>query len=158
MRLAWATASEKNSARFEVERSSDGVRFSKVAEVAAAGSSGTSYAYALLDAGLPARVPTLYYRLRQVDLDNSFNYSPVRIVALKTATGLALFPNPATDGATLTGAEPGAQVQVYDALGRMVATATADTAGTATLVLPQWLAKGVYVVRTGAAVLRLSVE
>ena len=35
VRLTWATASEVNSARFEVERSADGVSFSKVDEVAA---------------------------------------------------------------------------------------------------------------------------
>jgi hypothetical protein len=47
-------------------------------------------------------------------------------------------------------------VQVLDALGRQVATATADATGTA--ALPAGLAPGVYVVRAGAQALRLTVE
>jgi len=97
VRLAWATASEKNSARFEAERSQDGRTFERLGTVAAAGSSSTPRSYELLDAKLPTGVATLYYRLRQVDLDGTFNYSPVRTVTLKgmAAAGLALYPSPA---------------------------------------------------------------
>jgi uncharacterized delta-60 repeat protein len=160
VRLAWATASEKNSAAFEVERSLDGQAFIRVGTLAAAGSSATPRSYELLDTRLPAGVPLLYYRLQQVDQDGSFSYSPVRTVALTGASaGLALFPNPAHGGtATLTGAQPGAVVTVLDALGRQVLTAPADAAGTAVLALPPGLASGVYVVRTGSQALRLTVE
>jgi hypothetical protein len=73
--------------------------------------------------------------------------------------GPTLFPNPAPGAAaTLVGAAPGAAVQVLDALGRRVATATADAAGTAQLALPAGLPGGVYVVRAGSAALRLAVE
>jgi hypothetical protein len=95
-----------------------------------------------------------------VDLDGTFSYSPVRVVALTgAAAGLAVYPNPAHGhAATLTGAVPGTVVTVLDALGRPVTSATADTAGSAALVLPAGLAAGVYVVRTGAKALRLTVE
>ncbi|MGI4866412.1 MAG: glycine-rich protein [Janthinobacterium lividum] len=158
--LAWATASEVNSTSFEVERSLDGRTFTRLGTVAAAGSSSSARSYQLLDAQLPAGAALLYYRLKQMDLDGTFSYSPVRTVALTgAAAGLSLFPNPAHSGAaTLTGAEAGTVVTVYDALGRPVATATADATGTAALVLPAGLATGVYVVRTGATALRLVVE
>ena len=161
VRLAWATASEKNSATFEVERSLDGTRFGHIGTVAAAGSSSALRRYELLDGQLPAGATLLYYRLRQVDQDGTFSYSPVRAVALGGAAGqgLALFPNPAPGGtATLMGAQPGAVVTVFDALGRQVATATADAAGTAALALPDGLATGVYVVRVGSQALRLTLE
>jgi alpha-tubulin suppressor-like RCC1 family protein len=67
---------------------------------------------------------------------------------------LTLYPNPANGRATLTGTLPGTAVQVLDATGRLVATATADAAGTA--VLP--LSAGVYVVRAGSKAVRLTVE
>jgi hypothetical protein len=157
VRLVWATASEVNSARFEVERSADGVAFAKVGQVAAAGSSPSTHAYALTDARLPSGASLLYYRLRQVDLDGSFTYSPVRTVALAgAAAGLSLYPNPTAGAATLTGAEAGAVVQLLDALGQIVGTAVADATGTATL--PAGLPTGVYVVRSGAHALRLTVE
>ncbi|MBF9223211.1 LamG-like jellyroll fold domain-containing protein, partial [Hymenobacter ruricola] len=160
VRLAWATASEKNSARFEVERSTDGVAFGRIGTVAAAGSSSSARRYEWLDAKLPGGAVTLYYRLRQVDLDGTFSHSPVRTVGLAgAAEGLALYPNPAPGGAaTLAGLAPGTAVAVYDALGRPVASATADASGTAALVLPAGLPVGVYVVRAGTRAIRLTVE
>ena len=162
VRLAWATASEKNSAAFEVERSLDGAAFARLATVAAAGTSSAPRSYGFMDYQLPARLPTLYYRLKQVDADGTVAYSPVRTVALagKAANaGLALFPNPARPGAaTLTGAAPGTAVTVCDTLGRSVASATADASGTAVLALPAGLPTGVYAVRAGAQAVRLTVE
>ena len=72
--------------------------------------------------------------------------------------GLALYPNPASRAATLTGATAGATVQVLDALGRVVATATATATGTAALALPLSLPVGLYVVQSGGQALRLVVE
>jgi hypothetical protein len=155
VRLAWATASEKNSRYFEVERSADGVGFAAIGTVAAAGTTATARTYALRDAALPAGAAVLYYRLRQVDLDGTAHYSPVRSVAV--ASGLTLYPNPTAGGAaTLAGVVPGAAVQVLDGLGRVAATATADATGTARV--GAGLAPGVYVVRAGSAALRLVVE
>ena len=158
VRLAWATASEKNSQAFEVERSLDGTGFERIGTVAAAGSSSALRSYELLDTKLPNGAAMLYYRLRQMDLDGTFNYSPVRAVALKAAAGLSLYPNQATTGTMLTGALPSTVVTVYDALGRLVTSATANAAGTASLTLPVGLPTGVYVVRAGAQALRLTVE
>jgi hypothetical protein len=165
VRLAWATASEKNSARFDVERSTDGRTFASSGTVAAVGSSSTARAYGFDDTRLPIYAAALYYRLKLVDTDGTFRYSPVRTVALVGTTltgagaGLTLYPNPAPSGAaTLMGAQPGAVVTVVDALGRTMTTATADASGTAALVLPGGLATGVYVVRVGSNALRLAVE
>jgi extracellular elastinolytic metalloproteinase len=160
VRLAWATASEVNSARFEVERSLDGTSFQLVGAVAAAGTTVTAHAYGLRDAALPLGISQLYYRLRQVDQDGTAHYSVVRPVTLAGAlAGLSLSPNPVHGGAaTLRGAVPGTQATVLDALGRVVCSAAVDATGTATLALPPGLATGVYVVRAGAQALRLTVE
>ena len=165
VRLAWATASEKNSARFEVERSADGRTFAPISTVATAGNSSSARAYALTDEKLPTGAATLYYRLRQVELDGTASYSPVRTVTLPGTTltgataGLALYPNPTHSGAaTLTGALPGTTVTVLDALGREVTRATADAAGAAKLALPAGTPAGVYVVRASGKAVRLTVE
>lgn len=158
VRLAWATASEQHNAGFWVERSADGVAFAPLRFVPGVGSSSSPRAYAYADAAAPAGA-LAYYRLRQVDMDGSFSYSPVRSVALSAKAGLALYPNPAHAGAaTLAGARPGTLVTVFDPLGRPVASAPADAAGTAALVLPAGLPAGVYVVRAGSQALRLTVE
>jgi len=160
VRLAWATASESNSARFQVERSPDGLSFDQIGTVAAAGSSSAPRQYAWLDATLPAGATGAYYRLRQVDQDGTAAYSPVRHLALAGSGGAArlrIFPNPAPGAATLAGAPAGAVLHVLDARGRLVASALADAAGTA--LLPAGLAPGVYAVRAaGGTVARWLVE
>ncbi|MCC2544888.1 IPT/TIG domain-containing protein [Hymenobacter sp. BT175] len=158
--LAWRTASENNSDRFEVERSADGRTFERLGTVAAQGNSSRASDYAFLDGRYPDAISLLYYRLRQVDRDGTFSYSPVRPVRVsaRPTAGLLLFPNPTTGAATLTGTEPGTAVTVYDALGRQVLTATTDATGVVELVLPRGLPTGVYVVRVGSKALRLAVE
>ena len=155
VRLAWA--SEKNSQAFEVERSFDGHAFTRIVTIAA---SNSPRRYELLDPNPPIQQSTLYYRLKQVDADGTFSYSPVRTVAFTHLLNYSptLFPNPAHAVATLTGALPSTQVTIYDALGRAVATTTTEAAGTAALLLPQGLPAGVYVVRTNSKALRLTVE
>jgi hypothetical protein len=156
--LRWTTASELRNAYFGVESSLDGTVFQALGQVAGQGTSSLAHSYQWLDHEL-ARYGTrvVYYRLRQVDQDGTVTYSLVRSVAVPLVAGPALFPNPTRAAATLTGAAPGARVLVYDALSRLVITATADAAGTAALVLPDGLAQGVYLVRVGASALRLSV-
>jgi hypothetical protein len=81
---------------------------------------------------------------------------PVRPAAL--AGALTLFPNPTHGSPTLRGAVPGAPVEVVDALGRPVLRTSADATGTATLVLPPGLTRGVYVVRTSQQALRVILD
>jgi hypothetical protein len=156
--LKWATASEKNNDRFEVEASADGRSFRRIGQVPGHGSSTQPHAYQFTDAAIARYgAGVVYYRLRQVDADGTASYSPVRPVSVRQLAGLALFPNPTTQMATLTGAVPGTPVTVLDAVGRLVLRVMATSAGTATLELPAELAAGVYVVRTGQQALRLTV-
>ena len=129
--LNWATASEVNSASFDIERSFDGTSFANIGEVAAHGTTATAHAYAFTDAGIAARAQgPVYYRLRQVDLNGTAAYSPVQAVSFtKAATvALSLYPNPASATTHLDlSALPATgsyQVLVLDATGRQVLTAT----------------------------------
>ncbi|GAA4357673.1 hypothetical protein GCM10023185_22590 [Hymenobacter saemangeumensis] len=89
VRLTWATAMEKNSAGFDVEKSADGRSFSRLGTVASrSGSQPGSYRYDDLDAPTAA-----YYRLRQRDHDGSFQLGPVVYVGA-TASPYYLLPNP----------------------------------------------------------------
>jgi hypothetical protein len=112
----------------------------------------------LLDTNIPLAASLLYYRLRQVDRDGAVAYSPVRSVHANAWAALSLFPNPTTGPAALAGAGPGTLVRVFDAMGRLVFTTTADSTGAARLVLPTRLLPGVYVVRNGTHALRLVLE
>jgi hypothetical protein len=91
-----------------------------------------------------------------VRLNQPVGLLPVRPSALTSA--LTLFPNPTHGSPTLHGAAPGTPVEVVDALGRAVLRTSADAAGTATLVLPPGLPRGVYLVRTNQQILRVALE
>ena len=158
VRLDWATASELRSERFEVERSTDGKTFERIGTVAAQGSSTHRADYEFLDNKALAKATTRYYRLRQVDTDGAAEYSPIRSVQAGSTTRLELYPNPAHRNLSVTGAAAGAAVEIFDALGRSVLTAPADADGQARLTLPAGLPSGVYIVRSGNDVRRLTVE
>jgi hypothetical protein len=94
-RLEWITATEFNNARFDIERSLDGQLFEKIGEVAGAGNSQEARSYYFVDGR--ALGQTLYYRLRQVDIDGSFHYSEIRQVNFSGQPGywMIVYPNPA---------------------------------------------------------------
>ncbi|MDO7845591.1 T9SS type A sorting domain-containing protein [Hymenobacter sp. M29] len=126
--LAWATATERNSARFEVERSLDGRTFGAVLSLPGQGNSTQLHEYTALDAKAPAHL--LYYRLRQVDLDGTVAYSQVLTVAGTDAPAeWTVYPNPTTE--RLTAALPtaaGRTYRVLNTLGQVVAHGDAATA------------------------------
>ncbi|MBF9141380.1 FG-GAP-like repeat-containing protein [Hymenobacter properus] len=82
---------------------------------------------------------------------------PLATATGRTAAALSAFPNPARGAATVTGATPNAPLTILDAVGRALLTATTDATGTARLPL-EGLPAGVYLVRCGEQVRRLTVE
>ncbi len=138
VQLAWATASERNSAQFIIERSLDGQAYAAVASVAAQGSTQQAHRYASLDRTAPAG--RLYYRLRQVDADGTARYSPAVTVA-GPATEFTLAPNPAHESLHLLTEQPTAYL-IRTALGQVALQGT-TVAGTCTVPVGQ-LAPGVY--------------
>jgi hypothetical protein len=97
--LTWATASEKNNAGFEVQRSADGEGFAKLAWVAGAGSSQSARSYSFRDAAPLNGVS--YYRLKQVDADGTASYSPVQMVQRTAPMAITAYPNPTADQAQI---------------------------------------------------------
>lgn len=73
--ISWKTATENNSDYFELQKSFDGISFTKLAKIKAAGNSHTLKEYLSKD---EKKINTqLYYRLKIVDLDNTYKYSPI---------------------------------------------------------------------------------
>ncbi|MEL6845213.1 MAG: T9SS type A sorting domain-containing protein, partial [Bacteroidota bacterium] len=122
--LVWVTASEENTRAFEIERSIDGLVFSKIDEVAAAGSSQEIRPYRF-DDNTTANLDfaKLFYRLKMVDLDGSFSYSEVESVTLsdKVDFSLMLAPSPPENYLKVEfTADPGqtAEIIVVNSLGQ----------------------------------------
>ncbi|GGN01617.1 hypothetical protein GCM10010967_40070 [Dyadobacter beijingensis] len=90
--LTWATAEERNSEYFDVERSRDARSWAAVGRLSAKGTTHTFTEYRLEDADPFAG--TSYYRLRQVDTDQSFTYSHIATVQ-RPGFVASVFPSPA---------------------------------------------------------------
>lgn len=93
----WQTASEENVSRFEIEKSTDGSRFTAIGTVMAKGNSASQNNYAFSDNKIES-LNTIYYRLKTIDIDNSKSYSPIAIVKMNVTGGNAyISPNPVSD-------------------------------------------------------------
>jgi hypothetical protein len=149
--LTWATASEKNSAYFAVERSADGREFARIAEAKAQGSATVATEYRAAD---EQPLPGLsYYRLRQVDADGTANYSPVVSVNSTGIASLSLAPNPVADVVlvNLTGlTDPAATMEVRTLSGKLLLAAPAATGTTQPLNMRE-LPAGVYLLQVRTA-------
>lgn len=75
--LEWSTSAEINSKEFQIEKSNDGVTYRRLNTVPAAGNSSILKKYTYLDI---EATELNYYRLKMVDLDNSYKQSNVVIV------------------------------------------------------------------------------
>jgi hypothetical protein len=95
----WSTASEHNASYYVVDKSRDGVNWTILNTLAAAGNSTTVIEYALTDNNVVSG--TTYYRLTQFDNDGiseTFNIASVNCGAKQAITSnLVAYPNP-SDG------------------------------------------------------------
>lgn len=92
--LSWRTSSEINNRGFEIEYSTDAEAWDVIGFVAGHGTTNQPRQYHYthrLQKGIN------YYRLRQIDFDGQFEYSPVRRVSLLDDIDFILYPNPVSE-------------------------------------------------------------
>lgn len=118
--LSWKTADELNTSHFEIERSTDGVLFEKIASMPAANSNGL---HNYQQADHQPQKGINYYRIKQVDKDGRFTYSAViRISFNNNESLLSVYPNPASQFVLLDFAalQQKVQVKIFDMQGRLI--------------------------------------
>jgi len=93
--LTWETYSELNNDRFEVQHSSNGKEWAQIGQVNGAGTHWGKLNYAFTHQNAPNGIN--YYRLKQVDFDGTFEYSPVataNVLGLGAQGRISVYPNP----------------------------------------------------------------
>lgn len=95
--LFWKTTNEVNVSNFRIERSSDGVNFHGIATVNAYNNLANNYSFT--DNSTIENV--VYYRLKMIDKDGSFQYSFIILLKNKTSNRLSMYPNPASTLVTI---------------------------------------------------------
>lgn len=149
--LKWATSYEFNNAKFVVEKSTDGVNYTSVGEIAGAENSYEEKNYSFTDLGFRAG-DVAYYRIKQLDLDNKFTYSKVVYVNNSKAGlgNIRLFPNPVRGNETIQVAGISAadlnkgNVRIYSVTGAPVAF---DIAGSNAIQLDSRTPSGMYIIQ-----------
>lgn len=94
--LNWQTASENNTALYEVESSSNGTDWSVIGELEAAGNSAEFINYTFQDPNRSSGVT--YFQLKQFDKDGNYKvYGPVSTSCSDLTVNVEVFPNPTND-------------------------------------------------------------
>ncbi|MBO6518270.1 MAG: T9SS type A sorting domain-containing protein [Bacteroidia bacterium] len=100
--LTWATATEIDNSHFEIERSLDGKEFEYIGEELGNGNSSNIIEYMFVDPMVPVQRTPIYYRLKQVDFDGAFEYSPIVYITSEEETRFKVYPNPASSVLTVS--------------------------------------------------------
>lgn len=103
IKVTWATASELNTNRFEVLRSTDAVNFVKVGELPAAGNSNTIKNYLYDDHDVVPGI-TYYYQIREVDNGSHVQLTNIANAKLERDKFelISIYPNPVVDNTVIT--------------------------------------------------------
>ena len=121
--LNWKTTDETNTLSFELERSKDGVNYTKIASVAATNLPGVHQYNYTDDNVILFGVPVVYYRIKQKEIGGRFAYSQIVPITISKVSFVILYPNPAFDKANLIMSVNKAeqvQARVIDNMGRIV--------------------------------------
>ncbi|MDW3194427.1 MAG: T9SS type A sorting domain-containing protein [Cytophagales bacterium] len=150
VRLSWSTASEINNDYFEVERAVDGLAFEVIGRLEGQGTSNERTDYLFRDT-TPTRGIN-YHRIKQVDFDGQFDFSPIIDVNTNffSFRQFEIFPNPTNDHLTVQ-FESFQQIPVsfsiVDLFGRTVLQSVLDPSedlGSFTIDLPENMHPGIY--------------
>ena len=144
--LKWQTSMEENNDHFDVERSTDGGNYVKITTVKAVGNSSTLQSYAAVD-NTPANGIN-FYRLKQVDIDNRYSYSPVVTVRFGAGVAPVIYPNPVISSFNaIAGSDPILEMVMYNLQGKAVVFVLGNNNGDENIVNISNLASGIYILK-----------
>lgn len=123
--LTWVASGEKSLNYYLVRRSTNGVDFVDAGYVFSAESTPGDITYSFPDK-INAVNGFIYYRLKMVDMDGTFEYSETRVVRIGGGVSAAVqvYPTPAIDGIHITipatWQRSGIQYQAFSSAGQLI--------------------------------------
>lgn len=97
--LKWKTSAEQNSLKFSAQRSIDGVHWSEVGTVAAAGQTASEQSYSFTDR---AAATTGFYRIVEYDYNGQTTISGIVKSSCSAKTEITLYPNPSSGNSSIS--------------------------------------------------------
>ncbi len=129
--LEWTTTNEVNTRNFVIERSADGSDFSAINNRTA--TNGTTGIQNYQDIDPAPLTGVSYYRIKQVDQDGTFTYSPTRSITNNAlASKIIVYPNPVKQNANLhidSNLDETLEVYIYSSAGKEVLRSTIEQSG-----------------------------
>ncbi|MET0463290.1 MAG: CARDB domain-containing protein [Chitinophagaceae bacterium] len=115
--LKWKTSDEVNSSHFQIQHSINGREFKDVGRISTNNTVGIfNYQFVHNE----PKTGTNYYRLKMVDIDGSFTYSPVKEVVMNGLIALQVYPNPAKQMITIRGLQVNGTLQLMSVDGKVL--------------------------------------
>ena len=152
--LNWVTGMEKELSHFVIERSTNGVDYVEAGRVAAKGTSNIKIDYNFLDNLNSGAKGLICYRLKMVDIDNQFQYSPVRVIRLnelKDDVTILAYPNPVTTELRVTLPQEWQEKKVsyglYNANGQLVKQIVNNKSGQTEIMNVADIPTGIYIMK-----------
>jgi predicted esterase len=141
--LIWTTAAEYNNKGFEIEKSFDGNNFKSIGfeNSKSQANAGASYSYT----DVVSNNTKVFYRLKQINSDNTFLYSPVKIIDFGKTIAVNIYPNPVVNTLYISANLNKADVVISDFSGRQIKQA--QLSGTNSFIDVQPLPAGLYFVK-----------
>jgi len=129
VKLQWQTLNEKNNQHFVIQRSVNNISFEEIGLLNGNGTKNIAQNYEYIDENvLQQKATTLYYRLKQVDIDGKFNYSKtISIDFSKNESPLILYPNPTKEIVHIKNKfqlHDNIKIEVYNIIGKLCLSTT----------------------------------
>jgi hypothetical protein len=116
--LNWVTAEETNSDKFEIQRSHNGKNWNVIGELKSHQESKTTQTYNFTDVNV--RPGSNLYRLKMVDLDETFTYSTLAEVTFDIPSEFNVYPNPSTGTIDITNKSKIQTAAIYSLTGVLI--------------------------------------
>lgn len=151
--LKFATTQEINNKEFVIERSIDGINFTKINSLEGKGQSNVVNNYFYNDniSGVNKNITTLYYRIKQIDFDGNFSFSSIEKVNLLAdiiTKSFAVYPNPTSDKIYVSGLIPNIinELEIVNINGQIVKKLSVIYTENDTEIEVSDLPKGIYII------------
>jgi hypothetical protein len=153
--LKWATAQERNTRDFAVQHSSNGINWTGIGKLPAAGNSDLTSNYRYVH--LTPLAGNNYYRILQTDKDNRSSYSDIRILGFSaTDAPFNIIGNPVTGKVLTVQVNKLSLMALYSADGKLMWQQQVK-AGTKHIDVSRF-AKGTYLLKANFSVQKVLIQ
>jgi len=132
--VTWTVGSESNLSHYELERSEDGVDFNYITSIDGVGTTSQTQYYDYSDYNI-RYFQDFYYRVKTVDMDGNYEYTPIVVANLKNANGgfnegvVSIYPNPSSEDFNISiysDEERDLSMRVYNSVGQVIQERTSS--------------------------------